>query len=164
MKYVLMVVATLGLVVPLSLGAVIGLTPDALLRDGSAGQFVLASSSAGGFFNSSVTSVQTTIGTVAVFGSFSALRGQELRVTDRLKSGTRLCVADQPSTCSVLAGVWPGKLDVAAGKRPWTTPLVSRIGVQGVTQWSALGLLLTIVTGLMTLAASAPEPEPEPEP
>lgn len=164
MKYVLMVVATLGLVVPLSLGAVIGLTPDTLLRDGSAGQFVSASSSAGGFFNSSVTSVQSSIGTVAVFGSFSALRGQELRVTHRLKSGTRLCVEDQPSTCSVLAGVWPGKLDVTPGKRPWTTPLVSRIGVQGVTQWCAFGFLLTILTGLMTAAAWTSEPESEPQP
>jgi hypothetical protein len=64
----------------------------------------------------------------------------------------------------VLAGVWPGKLDVTPDRRPWTIPLVSRISVQGVTQWGAFGLLLTILTGLMTLAASAPEPEPEPEP
>lgn len=162
MKYVLMVVATLGLVVPLALGAVIGLTPDTLLRDGSAGQFVSASSSAGGFFNSSVTSVQTSIGTVAVFGSFSALRGQELRVTERLKSGTRLCVVEQSSTCSVLAGVWPGKLDVTPDKRPWITPLVSRIGVRGVTQWCAFGFLLTILTGMVAAAASAAKPKPEP--
>lgn len=55
----------------------------AVLARGNAGTFDSATASPGSLLNPTLTSVQTSIGTITVRGAFSALRGSPLVIEDR---------------------------------------------------------------------------------
>ena len=149
-------VVAFGIVTPAVIGVLIGVTPNYLIRSGDAGQFVSATTSAGGFFTPGVTSIQTTRGSISVFGHLSAERGQPLQVTDQLKKGLQLCVQDQPPVCSDLAGPWAGHMQTAPYRHYRFTSLVTAIGANGVALWIMLGILAVFASSAVVVVA---EPE-----
>lgn len=159
MKYTLLTVVTLGLIVPAAIGVTVKWTPDTALRTGSAGTFVSAIASAGGVFTPPVTSVQSSTGSIAVQGAFSAVRSQSLIVREGLKSGMQLCVEGQPRTCSALAGVWPGELVPVAHSLPWSAPLAKHFDPGLIAPWLMLGGLATFITFVARAAKTTP-PDP----
>ena len=93
-------------------------TPDVVTATSDVGEFTSSSAAQGGFTTPTLTTVQTTSGSVVVTGSFSGARGQKLSLDRKLKSGLQLCVADSPETCAAVSGTWPGDLRPVPHKRP----------------------------------------------
>ena len=85
-------------------------TPDVVTATSDVGGFISSSAAQGGFTTPTLTTVQTTAGSVVVAGSFSGARGQQLALDRKLKSGLQLCVADSPEACAAVSGTWPGRL------------------------------------------------------
>lgn len=138
-------VAFLGLLAPLIIGVVAGVTPDATLAVGEAGTFVASNTSAGGFFTPSATTLQTSTGSIVVWKPLSVVHGQRLRVEDRLKSGLQLCVQTTPPICAAVAGQWTGQLQPVRQKNHAFTRLAARVGIPGAAVWFALGLIATLI-------------------
>lgn len=85
--------------------------PTTVIAEGAAGRFDSASSSAGGFFGPTLTTVQTSTGTIIVIGTFSALRGNALVVqADNEHDRLRLCTVGTRTVCARVDGDWPGTL------------------------------------------------------
>lgn len=154
---ILLGIVVLGLALPAAIGVLIGLTPNIPVASADAGQFVSANASAGGFFSLGVTTVQTTKGSITVYGQLSVERGRPLLVQETLKDGLRLCVQETPRTCAGIAGQWAGKMDPAAQSRPMFAPLVTHIGADGVAIWIFSGVLATLAAGLMGVKTSDPK-------
>lgn len=150
-------VVVFGIVTPAVIGVLIGVTPDYLVRSANAGQFVSATTSAGGFFTPGVTSIQTTRGSISVVGQLSAERGQPLQVTDHLKNGLQICVQGQPPVCADLAGPWAGHMRPAPHRHYRFTSLVTAIGTHGVALWIMLGILAVFASGAVVAVVAEPE-------
>lgn len=146
-----------GIVTPAVIGVLIGVTPDYLVRSADAGQFVSATTSAGGVLTPGVTSIQTTRGSISIVGQLSAERGQTLRVTDHLKDGLQLCVQGQPPACADLAGPWAGPMRPAPHRHYRFASLVTTIGARGVVAWILLGILAVFVSGVVVVIGADPE-------
>lgn len=155
-------IAVLGLVVPAIIGVLIGITPNPVVRSADAGQFVSATSSAGGFFTPGVTSVQTTQGSFAIVGPLSAERGQPLQVIDRLKDGLQLCLSESAPVCAPMAGPWAGQMQPVRRAHYMFEPLVTTIGAEGVAAWLALGLLAVLISGIIIAVITDPTPPEAP--
>lgn len=144
-------IVTIGVLVPLLLLALLGLTPDSKLREGPAGSFISSTTSGGGFLSGPVSTVQTTTGSVAVYGPVSALHGQRLWVEDRLKSGLALCVDGSPPACTKIAGRWNGPLRTVQYEHHVFTPLAASITEDTLARWFLWGLLWSFVAGVFML-------------
>lgn len=157
-------IIVLGFVVPAIIGVLIGVTPNPVVRTANAGQFVSATSSAGGFFTPGVTSVQTTRGSFAIVGPLSAERGQSLQVIDRLKDSPQLCLQEQEPkpVCAQMAGPWAGQMQPVQYTRHMFEPLVTAIGSGGVSGWLALGLLAVLLSGIIVAVVIGPPPAQAP--
>lgn len=153
---ILLGIVVIGLALPAAIGVLIGLTPNIAVASADAGQFVSANASAGGFFTPGITTVQTTKGSITVYGQLSVERGRPLLVQETLKDGLQLCVQGTSPTCADIAGKWAGKTDPVAHTRHMFAPLVTHIGAHGVAIWILIGLLMTLVAGLMGVEASDP--------
>jgi len=138
-------VAIIGLLVPVILGVLVGFTPDTTLRVGDAGTFVSSNTSAGGFAALPATTLQTSTGSIVVSRSLSVVRGQHLRVEDRLKSGLHLCVLTTPPTCADVAGLWTGQLQPVEHQRHAFAWLAEHIGMTGAAAWFLFGLIATLI-------------------
>lgn len=138
-------VAIVGLLVPAIIGVIAGVATDTTLRAGNVGTFVSSSTSVGGLFTPTATTVQTSTGSVVVSGSLSALRGQELRVEDRIKSGLQLCVQTTPATCADVTGQWTGPMQPVQYQHHASTWILSHIGITGAMSWFFFGLIATLV-------------------
>lgn len=99
-----------GVAVPVALLVWQATAKTAPVRTSSAGTFVSATASTGGFFSSALTNVRTTAGSVIVWGTFSAPQGRALAVEELNKTGLHLCAAGDLDTCLPLAGPWAGQL------------------------------------------------------
>lgn len=100
----------LGVIVPICLWTWQANAANAAIRSADVGTFISAESSQGGFFAPTLSNVHTSGGSIAVVGTFSALRGRPLSVEDLNKSGLHLCVKGAPASCVPLAGPWTGRL------------------------------------------------------
>lgn len=152
-----LVVFLVGVVAPVATMVILAVTPNALVSTGDAGRFISADASAGGFMVPSVTTVRTTTGSIAVFDTFSAPRGQPLVVQRTLKAGVQLCVDRRPDTCVPLTGAWGG--DVHAVPHPhyrfaW---LVQSIDGALATLWFGVGIFA--VVGVTAIAAQCMDAE-----
>jgi len=143
----ILVTIMLGIITPIVILILIGRTPNTLLRQGSAGQFVSAQTSAGSFLGPGIAAVQTTEGSIAVFNSFSAKRGQALVVQDTLKDGLSLCVLGKPDSCTDLAGSWTGDMKLVAHLHHRSDALVTGIGNMFAAAWLAVGVVLSAALG-----------------
>jgi hypothetical protein len=155
----MLVTILLGIITPIVILVLIGNTPNTLLRQGSAGQFVSAESSAGSFLGAGIATVQATEGSIAVFNTFSAKRGQALVVQDTLKDGMSLCVVGRPDSCTSLAGTWTGDMQSVAHVHHPGDRLVTGIGNMFAALWLVIGIALSVVLGqvLNELAVSGSE-------
>lgn len=154
---ILLSIVIIGLALPAAIGVLIGLTPNIPVASADAGQFVSANASAGGFFSLGVTTVQTTKGSITVYGQLSVERGRPLLVQETLKDGLRLCVQETPPTCAGIAGKWAGKMEPVGHTRHMFAPLATHIGADGVAIWIFWGILATVVAGLMGVKTSDPK-------
>jgi hypothetical protein len=143
----MLVTILLGIITPIVILVLIGNTPNTLLRQGAAGQFVSAQTSAGSFLGSGIATVQTTEGSIAVFNTFSAKRGQALVVQDTLKDGLSLCVVSKPNSCTGLAGSWTGDMKPVAHVNHLADTLVTGIGNMFAAAWLAVGIALSVALG-----------------
>ncbi|TAN02568.1 MAG: hypothetical protein EPN36_16585 [Rhodanobacteraceae bacterium] len=107
---VFLLVLLLGVATPIALLIWQSAATTAAVRSGSAGTFVSATASQGGFFSSPLTNVQTTGGSVVVQGTFSAPRGRALAVEELNKTGLHLCAVGGLASCVPLEGHWAGQL------------------------------------------------------
>ncbi|MGH8112980.1 MAG: hypothetical protein ACREPL_13845 [Rhodanobacteraceae bacterium] len=153
-------IAFVGVVVPIILGILIGITPDALTHRAEVGQFVSANASAGGFMTMGVTTIQTTDGSLIVDGRLSANRGQALEVRQTLKHAPRLCIDGPRLTCADLAGPWAGPMPPVPHPHYRFAPLVVDLGADGVAIWLLFGLAATIISAAIVAIVTNPD-EPE---
>ena len=135
-----------GLALPIGLLIWQSVTPRVAIRTGEAGVFISASGQSG-FMQRELTNVQTTQGTLIVYGLFSAARGQRLEVVDVNKENAKqLCAAGDLSTCLPLATRWAGTMAPA----PSATRVFNfaRYGLGGGTPqaWLGIGIVACIVT------------------
>ena len=107
---VFVLVLVLGVATPIALLVWQSAATTAAVRSGSAGTFVSATASQGGFLSSPLTNVQTTEGSIVVQGTFSAPRGRELAVEELNKTGLHLCAVGDLESCLPLEGHWAGQL------------------------------------------------------
>lgn len=133
-----------GIVAPAATLVILAVTPNVLLSTGDAGRFVSAEVSAGGFMAAGVMTVQTTAGSIAVFDTFSAPRGQPLVVQRTLKAGVQLCVDKKPDTCVPLAGAWGGDMHAVPHAHHRFAWLVRSIDSKTATLWLGMGILVVI--------------------
>lgn len=151
---VFVLVLLLGVATPIALLIWQSTAATGAVRSGSAGTFVSATASHGGFFSSALTNVQTNDGSVVVRGTFSAPRGRVLAVEELNKTGLHLCAVGDRESCLPLAGHWAGPLAA--------TPQASRVfdfvghGLDrgNLAQWLAAGLIVAF-TAFACLLASA---------
>lgn len=154
---ILLGIVVIGLALPAAIGVLIGLTPNIPVASADAGQFVSANASAGGFFTLGITTVQTTKGSITVYGQLSVERGRPLLVRETLKDGLQLCVQGNPPTCAGIAGKWAGDMEAVAHTRHMFAPLATHIGADGVAIWILIGLLMTLVAGMLGVETSDPK-------
>ncbi|MGN2254295.1 hypothetical protein ACFWZ4_13020 [Frateuria sp. GZRe12] len=152
-KWTLATVVTIGLVVPLIVALLVSSTADTTTRVGDVGSFVSSTTSAGGFFTRPATTVQTSAGSIVVSGRLSAVKGQRLKVEDRLKSGLHLCVQTTPPTCVDVEGPWTGDMQPVRNQWQVFGWLAARVSVAAAGLWFVLGLIATMVAA--SLLASA---------
>lgn len=117
------------------------LTPNVVTRTGNVGAFVSAIVHPGNLFASDVTDVQTSAGSFAVSGTFSAQRGQALLVRDSTKGGLELCAMGDSTTCFALAGQYVGALNPSPASGAVLTFRVREILWLAAESWIVLGLL-----------------------
>lgn len=151
-----------GVVAPVATMIVLAVTPNVLVSAGDAGRFISAAASAGGFTAPSVTTVQTTTGSIAVYNNFSAPRGQTLVVRRTLKEGAQLCVAKRPDTCARLAGAWGGDMHTIPHAHYRFAWLVRSVGDTAATLWLGMGIFAVIaVTAILAQCMDAEDEKVE---
>lgn len=149
---VFLLVLLLGIVAPVALLVWQAASTTAAVRSGNAGTFVSATSVQGGILTSTLTTVQTSKGSVTVRGTFSAPRGRALAVEDLNKTGLHLCAVGDLYTCLPLAGRWAGILTA--------TPEAARafdfehhgLSNDNLQRWLMAGLILTFIALLSVVA------------
>ncbi len=143
-----------GVLVPWSIWLWFHFSPDVVLSKADVGQFVSASKGNG------ATNVETTMGTVAIDGTLSALRGSELVVQTSTKTGTELCVAGNRQSCVALASAWSGPMEPVPGAEHAINFFPHGISSCNLTLWRMMGFLLTLGT-LMAASYEMVENHPE---
>jgi len=146
----------LGVAAPIALLIWQSAATTAAVRSGSAGAFVSATASQGGFLSTPLTNVQTTLGSVVVQGTFSAPRGRALDVEELNKTGLHLCAVGDLETCLPLAGQWAGDLNAtpqAAGAFDFVGHGLSR---GNLDRWLGAGLMVTFIALLGVIAGAVP--------
>lgn len=116
--------------------------PMTVINEGPAGTFDHATSSPGGFFTNTLTSVQTSLGSITVDGTFSALKGSHLVVRgynkrDRL----RLCTANGSVVCAPLEGAWAGPMAPTPDARRTFAFARHGLSPENLGRWLGLGIL-----------------------
>lgn len=145
-----------GIVTPVGLLIWEAASPSAVIAEGSAGTFNAAASSPGGFVVPTLTSVQTSIGSVTVVGTFSALRGSHLVVEEHNKSAAlQLCVADAPHVCAPLAGLWAGPMQSTPAAAHTTAFARRGLSTDNLGRWLGFGVLGTLIALLVVGLAGA---------
>lgn len=149
------VALVLGVAAPAALLIWEAASATATIVRGDAGDFLTSTSSPGGFFAPTITSVQTSAGSIAVVGTFSAPRGRTLSIERTNKQSLRLCVAGAPASCAELVGNWPGP--VVPTTKAGSVFDFQRSGLTygNLNLWLMVGLLLSFLT--MVVAAVATE-------
>ena len=153
---VFLLVLVLGVAAPIALLIWESAATTAAVRSGSAGAFVSATASQGGFLSTPLTNVQTTLGSVVVQGTFSAPRGRALAVEELNKTGLHLCAVGDLETCLPLAGQWAGELTAtpqAAGVFDFVGHGLSR---GNLDRWLGAGLMVTFIALLGVIAGAVP--------
>lgn len=120
--------------------------PTTVIAEGAAGTFESASSSAGGFFGPTLTTVRTSTGTVAVHGTFSALRGTALVAqSDNKHDRLRLCTTGTRTVCARADGDWPGTLTPTPQAGHAVNFVRHGLSSRRITDWLGLGTLPTFL-------------------
>jgi len=151
-----LLVLVLGVAAPIALLIWQSAATTAAVRGGSAGAFVSATASQGGFLSTPLTNVQTTLGSVVVQGAFSAPRGRALAVEELNKTGLHLCAVGDLETCLPLAGQWAGELTAtpqAAGAFDFVGHGLSR---DNLDRWLGAGLMVAFIALLGVIAGAVP--------
>jgi hypothetical protein len=144
-----------GIVAPTGLIIWQSIHPTTVIAEGAAGRFEGASSSAGGFFGPTLTTVQTSTGTVAVRGTFSALRGAALVVqSDNKHDRLRLCTTGTRIVCARVDGDWPGTLTPTPQARHAINFVRHGLSSQRVTDWLGLGMLAMFLAFAIRVATA----------
>ncbi|HEU0198704.1 MAG TPA: hypothetical protein VFQ88_16010 [Nevskiaceae bacterium] len=126
-----------------------------VIAEGSAGRFESASSSPGGFFSPTLTSVQTSTGTITVKGTFSALRGEPIIVTaDNKHDSLRLCTMGARTVCATLDGGWAGTLMPTPRARHTVNFVRHGFSIHNLDQWLAFGMLATLAAFAIAVATA----------
>lgn len=151
------VALVLGVAAPAALLIWEAASTTAIIVRGDAGSFLTSTSSPGGFFAPTITSVQTSAGSIAVIGTFSAPRGRALSIERTNKQGLRLCVTGAPASCAELVGNWPGPVVTTTEAGSVFDFQRSGLTYGNLNLWLMVGLLLSFLT--MVVAAVATEPD-----
>lgn len=154
--FVFLATLILGLALPIALLIWQAATPLVAVRSGDVGSFISATGQSGGFVQPSLTNVQTTRGSLIVYGLFSAPRGQALEVVELNKeSRTHLCVVDDLATCLPLATTWTGTTMSAPRTNRAFDFARYGLGNSNLGTWLALGVLAGMVTFIAWVLMSA---------
>lgn len=146
-----------GFILPAVIGILIGLTPNAVLRQADAGRFITAEAHSRSFLGGGLTTVRTTRGSITVQGPFSSEQGQPLVVRQNLKDPLSLCGAAAVDACVRLAGIWAGPLPRVPHRPLPFAFLVTAIGVDGVGLWFLFAVLAAMVLALITIGIFTPD-------
>jgi len=146
----------LGLAAPIILLVWQAASPTATIRRGAAGTFVSATSSQGGFTAPALTTVETTLGSFTVAGTFSAPRGRALSVERTNKSGLMLCVAGVPATCTDFLGAWPDSIPATPEAGHVFDFQSSVFNHETLLSWLFLGIVATFIAMIIAAVAAAP--------
>ena len=135
-----------GIAAPVGLMIWQAIYPTTVIAERDAGRFESASSSAGGFFGPTLTTVQTSTGTIAVRGTFSALRGTALVVqSDNKHDRLRLCTVGTRTVCARVDGDWPGTLTPTPQAGHAVNFVRHGLSSRRITDWLGLGTLPTFL-------------------
>lgn len=135
-----------GVVLPGLLGLWYLATPNVVTAEADAGRFLTVVGT------HDATVVQTTTGTVAIAGTFSAPHDSVLVIRKSIKHGERLCVVGRPDTCVSLASAWAGPMREAP--HPWYAFDFHEFGIAGYKLLFVLMLgTFTTFAGLISVSA-----------
>lgn len=156
----LVLVLALGVATPIALTIWQAAARTAAVRSGSAGTFVSATASQGGFLSAPLTNVQTTEGSVVVQGTFSAPRGRALAVEDLNKTGLHLCPVGDLESCMPLEGHWAGQLTAAPQAAGVFDFVGHGLSSDNLGRWLMAGLILAFIVsaGLLAIAVGSAVP------
>jgi hypothetical protein len=144
----------LGVVTPAALLIWEGASATAIVLRGDAGAFIASTSSPGGFFSPTMTSVQTTMGSIAVTGAFSAPRGQALTIERTNKQSLQLCAAGVPASCANIVGTWPGQVPVTLEADGVFDFQRSGLTYDNLGFWLMVGLFLSFIATIAVAYAT----------
>ena len=128
----------------------------ATIQRGEAGTFVSATSSQGGFTTPASTTVETTLGSFTVAGTFSAPHGRALTVERTNKSGLQLCVAGVPATCTDFLGAWPDPIPATPEAGHVFDFQGSALNYETLLMWLFFGIVVSFITMIVAAFATAP--------
>lgn len=131
-------------------------TPDVVTATAEIGEFVSSTAAQGGFTTPTLTTVQTTTGSVVVTGSFSGARGQRLALDRKLKTGLQLCVAGSTQACAPVSGTWPGSLQPVPHRRPAMAFLAPMQRGDHLRSWYFFATLFTLPLSAMCALVGRP--------
>ena len=136
-------------------------SPTATILRGEAGTFISATSSQGGFMAPALTTVETTLGSFTVTGTFSAPRGRALTIERTNKSGLKLCVAGVPATCTDFLGPWPDSIPATPEAGDVFDFQSSIFNHETLLSWLFLGIVATFITMIIAAFAATPREQKE---
>lgn len=137
-------------------------TPDVVTATAGVGEFVSSTAAQGGFTTPTLTTVQTTTGSVVVTGSFSGARGQRLALDRKLKTGLQLCVVETAGACAPVSGTWPGPFHPIPHRRPALAFLAPLQRGDHLRPWYFFAMLFTLpLSALCALAGRPPSDDDE---
>jgi len=146
----------LGLAAPITLLIWEAVSPTAIVRRGDAGAFVAATSSPGGFTAPTLTTVETTVGSFTVTGTFSAPHGRALSIERTNKSGLQLCVAGVPATCTDFLGTWPDPIPATPEGGHVFDFQRSVLNHETLLKWLFFGIVVSFIAMIIAARATAP--------
>ncbi len=131
-------------------------TPDVVTATAGIGEFVSSTAAQGGFTTPTLTTVQTTTGSVVVTGSFSGARGQRLALYRKLKTGLQLCVVRAAGACAPVSGTWPGPFQPIPHRRPALAFLAPMQRGDHLRFWYFFATLFTLPLSAMCALVGRP--------
>lgn len=141
-EYMFVAIFVLGLLIPGAIGLWFYFTPNAVIATADAGKFETASASDG------TTYVQTTVGTIAIGGTFSAPRGRALMIQRSIKRGEELCAAGAFDSCVPLESPWVGPMHEIPRPR-WLVDFHGHgISSRKLALWLMAGFLMTFFVAI----------------
>ena len=159
-KHPLRWVAVAAFLPPVALWLWLVWLPNVTTRVADAGVFVDANVAPGGTFSNTTSSVHTSLGTFAVYGNYSALRGQPMVAKDTTHDGLVLCVSGKPDTCSKLADGYDDPMRVAAAAPLGLSYDIRRaLNYLGI-YWVLIGSVVLMVTSVARDAEGSDESPP----